>query len=240
MAKRIKHKRTFSVIRDYGWLFTFLVAIGGLFVPKLGLLVLLIMLSLTIMSFFKGRYWCGNFCPHGSLFDKLLLPPSFNRKIPDFFKSKFMIVAFFIFFMYNWARRLISIFGLWGSYDFLDRLGMLFVNTYLMVLIVGGLTAILVTPRFWCQFCPMGTMQKISYGISKKLRSRLVSIEDYDKKLTISDRDKCKECGKCSFVCPFQLEPHKNFDENNEFNDINCIKCSTCVAACPLKILEIK
>ncbi|HAE91579.1 MAG TPA: 4Fe-4S ferredoxin, partial [Tissierella sp.] len=33
----IKTNRTFTVIRKYGWLFTLLVAIGGLWEPKLGL-----------------------------------------------------------------------------------------------------------------------------------------------------------------------------------------------------------
>ena len=67
----IKANRTFSTIRKYAWIFTVLVAIGGLWEPKLGLLVILIMMGLTITAFFTGRYWCGNFCPHGSLFDKV-------------------------------------------------------------------------------------------------------------------------------------------------------------------------
>ena len=70
----LKTNRAFSVVRKYGWLFTVLVAVGGLWQPKLGLLVILIMAALTITSFFTGRYWCGNFCPHGSLFDVIMLP----------------------------------------------------------------------------------------------------------------------------------------------------------------------
>jgi ferredoxin-type protein NapH len=41
-------------------------------------------------------------------------------------------------------------------------------------------------------------------------------------------------------VCPFQLEPYKEFSDNNQFDNIDCIKCSTCVANCPLKILSLK
>ncbi len=91
----IKKNRTFTFVRKYGWLITVLIAIGGLWQPKLGLLVLFIMSGLMITSFFTGRYWCGNICPHGSLFDKILLPISKNRFIPPFLKSRPMIIGFF-------------------------------------------------------------------------------------------------------------------------------------------------
>jgi polyferredoxin len=57
------------------------------------------MVGLTTVSFFKGRYWCGNICPHGSLFDSLLYPITNNKKIPSFFKSKALGIIFFIFFL---------------------------------------------------------------------------------------------------------------------------------------------
>ncbi len=60
--KYIKTNRAFTTLRKYAWLFTVLVALGGLWEPKLGLLVILIMAGLTVTSFFKGRYWCGNVC----------------------------------------------------------------------------------------------------------------------------------------------------------------------------------
>ena len=86
VTQYIKTNRTFTAIRKYGWLFTLLVAIGGLFEPKLGLLVIFIMAGLMTTSFFSGRYWCSNICPHGSLFDTLLLSISRNSKIPEFLK----------------------------------------------------------------------------------------------------------------------------------------------------------
>lgn len=231
----LKTNRTFTFLRKYSWIITLLVALGGLWQPKLGLLVLFIMAGLTITAFFSGRYWCGNICPHGSLFDRLLLPISSNKKIPDFLKSKPMVVGFFIFFMFNFSRKFLAIFQLWGSYSFLDKLGLLFVNTYLMVLVLGGLLSIIITPRAWCQFCPMGTLQKLSYTLGKSLGM----IKNTEKKITISDKDQCIRCGKCARVCPFQLVPYDNFSENNQFDDINCIKCSTCVVNCPLGLLSL-
>lgn len=232
----IKTNRTFTTIRKYGWIITLLVAFGGLWEPKLGLIVLFIMAGLTITSFFTGRYWCGNFCPHGSLFDKLLLPISKNKKIPPFLKSNIMIIGFFIFFMFNFSRKALKVFSLWGSFDFLDKLGLLFVNTYLMVLFIGGLLAIFTTPRTWCQFCPMGSLQKLSYKLGKALGIP----QKTEKKITISSIDKCLNCGKCAKVCPFQLTPYLEFSSNNQFDDINCIKCSTCIENCPVKILSLE
>ena len=231
----IKTNRIFNSVRKYGWMFTILVAIGGLWEPKLGLMVFLIMGGLTITSFFKGRYWCGNFCPHGSLFDKIIMPVSLNKKIPEFIKSKTFITLFFTFFMFNLGRKMFNVIQYWGSYDFLDKAGALFVNTYLVVLIVGGLTALLVNSRTWCQFCPMGTIQKISHYVGKKIGIT----KKTEEKITISNKDMCHSCGKCSRVCPFQLTPYLEFSEKNQFDNINCIKCSTCVENCPADILSL-
>jgi len=235
-SQYIKTNRAFTAIRRYAWLFTLLVAFGGLIEPKLGLLVIFIMAGLTITAFFEGRYWCGNICPHGSLFDIIFLPVSRNVKIPAFLKSKYFIVAFFVLFMFTFTRRVLNVIKLWGTYDFLDRLGFVFVSTYFMVLIVGGILATFINPRTWCQFCPMGTMQKLSYKLGK-----LIGVADKtEKKVMISDRTRCIQCGKCSKVCPFQLTPYLGFDEDNKFSNIECIKCATCVKNCPLKLLILK
>lgn len=239
MQKRnyfIKTNRIFNPVRKYGWIVTVLIAIGGLWEPKLGLAVMLIMAGLIITSFFSGRYWCGNICPHGSLFDKIILPISTNRKIPSFLKSKPFIIAFFLFFMFNFIRKIINISQYWRTYDILDKLGALFSNTYIMVFIVGGALAIFLNSRAWCQFCPMGTMQKFSHSLGKKLGIT----KKTEKKITISDKKKCLQCRLCAKVCPFQLEPYKEFSDKNQFDNIDCIKCNTCVANCPVKILSLE
>jgi len=156
----IKTNRILNPLRKYGWMATVLIAIGGFWEPKLGLAVLLVIAGLIITSFLSGRYWCGNVCFHGSLFDRIIFPVSLNKKIPVLFKSKPFVIGFLIFFMANLTRKIVSVSKYWGTYDFLDKLGAVFSNTYLMVLIIGGVLAILINPRTWCQFCPMGTMQK--------------------------------------------------------------------------------
>jgi NAD(P)H-flavin reductase/ferredoxin len=232
----IKTNRIFNPIRKYTWLVTVVVAIGGLWFPKLGLVVLAIMAALIATAFFNGRFWCGNVCPHGSLFDRVIQPISRNGKIPAFFKTKTFVILFFLFFMWNLSRKVIKVASLWGTYEFLDRLGFVFVMTYLVVMVVGGLLAIIATPRTWCQFCPMGSIQKAAHKIGK-----LIGVaKKTEKKITIDAREKCHNCGKCARVCPFQLKPYLEFSDNHQFENPNCIKCTTCVANCPAGILSVK
>ncbi len=234
--KYIKTNRIFTSLRNWDWLFTILVALGGLFIPKLGLLVIFIMLGLTATSLFKGRYWCGNVCPHGSLFDKLILPLSRNVKIPNFLGSKTFGLGFFGFFLFNFSRKLLAVLKTWGSFDFLDKLGLVFVTTYLMVMTLGAILGLIFSPRTWCQFCPMASIQKATASLARKTEISK-STEDI---LSLKDLDKCLKCGKCSRVCPIQIRPHENFDSIGQFTDPNCIKCSTCIHNCPLDLLEWK
>lgn len=231
----IKTNRIFSPWRKHAWIFTLSVAIGGLWFPLLGLLVLPVMLGLTTVSFFKGRYWCGNICPHGSLFDSLLYPITNNKKIPSFLKSKVLGIIFFGFFSYNLSRKLIAVTGLWGSWMFWERLGFIFVASYLMVTVVGGIFSLVFSSRTWCNFCPMGTLQKISYRLGRLLRVN----ERTDDKITVSNTNMCHVCGKCSRVCPMQLTPYLEFSDVNQFDSEDCIRCSTCVENCPAGVLTL-
>ncbi|MDP3487817.1 MAG: 4Fe-4S binding protein [Bacillota bacterium] len=231
----IKTPRAFSKVREYAWIFTMLVAFGGLWVPKLGLLVFGVIFTLTVVSLTRGRFWCGNYCAHGSLFDRLLMPFSRNVKIPGILRSKYTQAAVFSLFMYNLTTKFIRVSYLWGTLPFWDRLGFVFVGSYLMVTIVGGLLGLIIAPRTWCQVCPMGMMQKLTYGLGKVLRLTAMS----DKKVTISRSDKCVNCAKCARVCPMQLSPYTAFSTTRQFDNENCIRCSVCVESCPLRLLTL-
>ncbi|MFN2340928.1 MAG: 4Fe-4S binding protein [Halanaerobium sp.] len=232
----IETNRTFSLLRKYAWIFTLTVAVGGLWFPKLGLLVLPVIAGLSLTSFFKGRYWCGNICPHGSLFDSVLLQFSKNREIPQFFKSKFLRIAFFLFFSFQIGRKLINVINIYGQAPFLDKLGFIFVASYLMVTVLGGITSYFYSPRTWCQFCPMGSIQHLSYKAGKSLGVN----KQTDEKVTIESTELCHECGMCARVCPMQLEPYLEWNQDGQLDNERCIRCNTCVENCPAGILEIK
>ncbi len=231
----VKANRIFTPIRKYAWIFVPVVAVGGLWYPKLGLLIIPLMLTLMVMGLLRGKYWCGNICPHGSLFDYIILPISLNKKIPTFMKSKITMAVVFSWFMYIMISRLIKAFAEFGTASFLDKLGYVFIFNYLAVTIVGTILAVFINARSWCSFCPMGTMELLLYKLGKLLGIN----KKTDLNVTASEIDKCISCGKCSKVCPVQLVPYKGFAENNQFLNEACIKCSTCVVNCPVKILSL-
>lgn len=231
----IKTNRIFSSVRKYSWLFIPPVAFGGLWYPKLGLLMIPLMTTLAVMGFLKGKYWCGNLCPHGSLFDSIIMPISINTKIPSFLKSKIAMALAFTWFMYMLGGRLVKVMAIFGSASFLDKLGYIFVINYLIVTIVGTTLALLVSPRAWCSFCPMGTLEILSYKLGKLLRLNRAT----DEKVTVARTELCHSCGKCSRVCPMQLTPYLEFSDQNQFDSEACIRCSTCVKNCPAGILSL-
>lgn len=235
MKHNIKTKRTFSIIREYGFIFTLIIAILGLWQPLLGLLVIPVMIGLMQYSFFKGLYWCGNICAHGSLYDTIIMKWSRNAKIPKIFRSRVLGVLFLALFMTMITRRFIKVIGLYGSSMFFEKVGLIFVMSYIMVTIVGGTLGLLIAPRTWCHFCPMGTMQKLLYKLGKKLGVTKTT----DEKITISDISKCNQCDKCAKVCPMQLKPYKEFSEKNQFDNEACIRCLTCIENCPTCLLTL-
>ena len=232
----LKTDRVFSTLKKWTWLFIPIVAVGGLFIPKLGLLLIPMMLSLLILGFFKGKYWCGNYCPHTSLFDYLLLPFAPLKKIPDFIKTRLARGLFFSFYIFMFVRRILAIAPLWGTLDFWDKFGFIFAVNYLMPTVIGSALALFVNPRTWCSFCPMGTMQILAYRLGKATNLHLTT----DEMVTITDLDQCRACGKCSRVCPMQLEPYKHFSLHNQFADEACIKCGVCTVNCPFGLLILQ
>ncbi len=238
VAFNIKTERSFSWVRRYGWTLTLAIGIGGQYIPHFGLLVPFIMAAMIGMSLVKGKYWCGNFCPHGSFFDELVLKVSRHEKIPGIFKSKVTITFVLLFFLFNISRNFLSILQAGGAVPFHHRLGYLFANTYLMVLIVGGLIGVVVNPRSWCQFCPMGTMQTGFYKLGKALN--LTS--STDEKVTVEHPERCLSCGQCARVCPMELKPYQEFQESDVHNQLEsdkCIRCKTCVENCPAEVLQM-
>ena len=131
-----------------------LVVIGGFFYPILGYLVLLAILFMLILSIFKPRFWCWNFCPRGSFLDLGLSKISRNKSIPKIFTREWFRWMVFVLIMGTFILR-ISQTG--GS---IRLIGLVFVIMCLISTIIATILGIATKHRAWCVICPMGLLQE--------------------------------------------------------------------------------
>ncbi len=194
------------------------------FVPEVGVVAIICMIGPVAMSVRKGRYWCGHFCPRGSLYDKVVSRFSPHRPIPKFVRTKsfrvFMLC--FIFAMFGWQ---LYTYGLtWAG------VGRVFWNIILITTFVGIVLAFVYAPRTWCSFCPMGTLSAwCTPRVPKSGFSRVC--------VASACQMKCKRCAK---MCPMQLTPYESRGEEKGYLHPDCIKCGTCIKVCPTKVMEMK
>ena len=85
--------------------------------PVLGFSVPVVMLTGFVGGLFNGRYVCGNLCPRGSFFDRIIAPVSFRKTIPAFVRQmplRWTILAAMTVFMV-WRIRKIPVIGGTGA-----------------------------------------------------------------------------------------------------------------------------
>ena len=144
------NKRIFQSIMFW---FLPLIVVGGLFFPLLGYIVFIMMITMLIRSYFKGRLWCVFLCPRGSFLDILVSRFSLKRNIPRLFTTnKFKIFALFLF-MGFFIFRLINAEKSWYA------IGFIFVQMCILTTLISIVLGVCTKERCWCTFCPMRTLQ---------------------------------------------------------------------------------
>jgi len=201
-------------ITPYLGIIVLIVSIGGLWYPAFGYFMLLVFAAIFLSSPFRGRWFCGNLCPRGSLVDFWVSKISKKRKIPDAFRSLWVRLPIFFLLMGFMSYRVASSIG---SLNTFEKIGMIFVMMCLVTTAIAILLGSFLSPRAWCSFCPMGTAQRLLGG------------KRYQLKL---EKDKCISCKKCEKVCPMQLKVCQNETKPD------CIKCERCVSVCPKDALH--
>jgi ferredoxin-type protein NapH len=191
-----------------------IVSIGGLWYPALGYFMLLIFAAIFLSSPFRGRWFCGNLCPRGSLVDFWVSKISKKKKIPAALRSMWVRLPIFFLLMGFMGYRIVNIVGALNTFE---KIGMVFVTMCLVTTAIAVLLGSYLSPRAWCSFCPMGTAQRLLGG--KRYQLQLA-------------KEKCINCKKCEKICPMQLK----ICENKTKSD--CIKCGRCVAVCPKDALQ--
>ncbi len=194
----------------------------GYFYPVIGFLALICMIAPVSFALRRGRWWCGNACPRGSFYDRILSRYSPHRPIPAFVRSRgfriFMVM--FIFTMFG-----IQMYRAWSDWD---AMGKVFWTIILITTIVGIILSFIYAPRTWCSFCPMGTL-------SSWVTPRSGNLPAGYRRIFVSE--KCTtRCKLCSAVCPMQLTPHESRNQEEGFLHPDCLKCSRCTIGCPLKV----
>lgn len=198
-------------ITPYLGILVLIVSIAGLWFPILGYFMLVVFAALLLISPFRGRWFCGNLCPRGSLNDFWIGKITKNKRIPESFKSMWLRVPVFMALMGFMGFRVMQTQGL------INQIGMVFVVMCLVTTSIAVVLGVSISPRTWCTFCPMGTAQRMLGGNKYQLQI---------------DEDKCISCKKCDKSCPMHLEVHKNETKPD------CIKCERCVYVCPESALN--
>lgn len=200
--------------------------IVGYFFPVVGLIAIICMIAPVAFSIKRGRWWCGNACPRGSLYDKLLSKYSPHKPIPAIVRTfgfRLFMVGF-IFAMFG-----TQMYFAWGDWN---AMGKVFWNIIMITTIVGVALSFIYAPRTWCSFCPMGTL---SNWVAPK---KMPLPAGYSAVTVSSDcNTKCKNCAR---MCPMQLAPYKARGKEEGYLDPDCLKCERCTMVCPLNIIKMK
>ncbi len=197
----------------------------GWFYPIIGLLAFICMVGPVLTSIWRGRYWCGNICPRGNMYDRLLSKYSPHRPIPRFVRS-FGFRLFMVFFIFTMFGIQLSFARSWAD------VGRVFWTIILMTTIVGVTLSFIYAPRTWCSFCPMGSISRWVAPKKAPLPSSFTNVH-----VSSACEEKCKMCAR---VCPMQLKPYESRGAEIGYLHPDCLKCGKCVKACPTKIVTLK
>jgi polyferredoxin len=175
------------------------------------------MLMGIIGGFFKGRYVCGWLCPRGAFLERIVARVSPDRPIPQWLRRPAFRWAVFAALMGFMAFQIAQNPG--DVYHW----GRVFVRICIITTGIGVVLALIVHPRTWCSFCPMGTMQSAVGGN----RAPLIMA------------DGCVECRTCERACPMNLSIVGQRMDDGRVDAPDCLKCGECVVACPKGLLRL-
>ena len=181
--------------------------------PKFGLVAIVCMVAPIIIAPFKGRLWCGHFCPRGSFYDQVLTRiGNRKRRILSSVEHPWTRWLVFIGLMAFLSRNLYFVRG-----D-IDAIGKVSLNMVILTSVGGAILGFIYLPRTWCKICPMGSLAML---LSRGSRTPV--------KVTASS---CTTCGLCAKKCPMGISGYQ-YGDVGQINDPDCIKCDLCVNNCP-------
>lgn len=197
------------------WVIVIVTIFGGLRYPLLGFTVPVVMLVGIVGGLFRGRYVCGWLCPRGAFLERIMKYVSPVRKIPAWLRHPAFRWAVF------GALMGFMVFQITRNPGDPYHWGRVFVRICIITTGLGVILAVVIHPRTWCSFCPMGTVQNAVGGHKSPLYMD----------------EGCKECRSCERACPMNLAiVGQATDGRLDLRD--CLKCPECQVACPQRILH--
>jgi len=148
-----KQRSPDATVQIIATVFVLVVAVGGIFVPEIGLVLAALMVTAIVMTLIKPRSFCSRVCPRGRALGFIMRKPSRRKSLPPFVLS-----AGF--------RRLLcgsTMFCVIGSLvrtgGNIHSVGIVFWGLCALSLSAGLVMGFFFKPRAWCAVCPMGTLQ---------------------------------------------------------------------------------
>lgn len=145
-------------------LFILAVALGGYFVPVIGLIIPGMMILALVLNARSRRLFCSHVCPNGRTYSVALPGLSQKRGLPRFLADpgiRKVLCAFMFFCVINLLSR---------SGGGIDNIGRVFWAIYLMATGLGFAFGAVYKPRSWCVVCPMGTLQDTVRPVKQKAK----------------------------------------------------------------------
>ena len=194
--------------------------------------------TLCALGILLGRAVCGFLCPFGLLQELLYKIPLPKKRLPQWPRYiKYVMLAGVVLlpvlladetgmgdpYFCKYICPAGTIEGglplMLARHELRNMAGLLFAGKALIA--VSTLIACMITARFFCKvLCPLGAF----YGFFNS-----ISLLRYKK-----DSEACISCGKCSRVCPMDIDPSKNP------NSMECIRCGRCINVCSEHAISIR
>lgn len=203
------------------WLILFVYIILGWFFQIVGWVALICMIGPVLMATFRGRFWCGHICPRGNFYSNIISRISRKQTIPRWLRSDGFRIFMLAFIMLMFAVQFYFAWGNWAD------MGFVFWRLIVATTIVGIALGVVYSPRAWCTFCPMGTLSNYVTQSSSKAATWRIKVAS-----------SCKSCKICSRYCPMQLDPYTSKGSDAGYAHPDCLRCDTCVGACPISAIK--
>jgi len=177
-----------------------------------------------------GRAICGWLCPFGliqDLLDKVsshrYTPPQWLRSIKYVFLIGVVLMALTTGTIF-WCRylcfgALLGVIPYWLTWQTVSAFWLVY---HLAIFAAYVAFSYMTHGRAWCRyFCPLGAIFSLVNPIALVKRKY--------------NSDACIQCGKCTPVCPMDLDPTKD----DLRSKLDCIKCGRCAKECGPNALYI-